>query len=1158
MMSSAANTTVPVENPFKFLNYYEEQEKDQFAGREDEIHEVLVGVTRGRSYVLYGRSGLGKTSLLLAGVFPGLRERGFQPVYIRLLESPVKDFCAALAATHEAPELAREMPLAERLVEVPRALARISAQAPLIIALDQFEEFFIRFRSQPQLRADFVSLVGHIIREPSANVRFLVSLREDYLAQLNDLRPALPDITAYSLRLLPLTAYGTRQAIVLPLIKARVDYEEPLLAKLVDLLDGFDFDPPLLQIVCTELYREATERQGTEVRLQEADLQRVGGLDGIFHRYLAKVGQQLEDKRLLVRVVLNALITTEETKRAVRAEDLRQDAAFEASLEEVEQVLALLRNQGLVRGENRLGQLWYELLHERLVPIVRRWLSADEDFLKFRFAKNFVRNTSENGPWRTSTAGLLSPEQIERLIEPWKERLRLREDELEFLLRSSIYHQSQSTRYWADRLEERSAGRVPELLKSLLGDSAAQMRRGAASSVGELKVLELVGRCLELGLNDPSPEVRRIAGATLAHRMSAQEWSRLQRALVARETRPAALELLADLHEQGASIIEASWNMRRRARAIVHQRRRHHHRDAIRAREGAGAFAGMVAGLVGGAAFILLGFVVLALSFGEGTRTDSEEVKVWNMLIALLGAAGAGGIVGVLGGWLVARSSGHLAAIERKGSWWRAVAESKYLGILCLPPLFIVSLFVSESDQRLLEEFLRFGEDIQLPGALFLVSFLFAVLAWLVTIGFVALGERCIARDLRSARPYLWAALCTWPFASLGSVMVIFELGDSEDSLSVFPALSLYESAFLGLIFLCALVRSQSRAPIAQEVTTLRGVVGFRLATVLTGLGLVGMLLGVLGIDTLPLFAPWVDLSSGEPLKGTLSARWPDSDYFKLVLSPRGEPPERWWMSVSRSDGCRVELIVHGEQIESDYFLISTQQTRAVVSRTAPAGEQECAYEISLREEKILTGKIEGLGMRPVFATVPLTFHRERETLEGTLKLVIPPAEQDKQDKEKGNPYIQLVPSIIGIDGLPSDSCLEISASPEWVADDSVEKLEKFYLQPALNKIYDLERLGTPWSFWFPSNRQLKSAWSITLKVKLFRWDDNEEPLERYARERGCKKPDTSKMSERMGSSPKEKPPKEFQVTLGVAAFVAYSEEEVVNPEEEVVNPEEE
>ena len=64
--------------PYKFLDYFDERDAPSFAGRDQDIAEMVSRVTANRTLVLFARSGLGKTSLLKAGVFPRLRERGFR------------------------------------------------------------------------------------------------------------------------------------------------------------------------------------------------------------------------------------------------------------------------------------------------------------------------------------------------------------------------------------------------------------------------------------------------------------------------------------------------------------------------------------------------------------------------------------------------------------------------------------------------------------------------------------------------------------------------------------------------------------------------------------------------------------------------------------------------------------------------------------------------------------------------------------------------------------------------------------------------------------------------------------------------------------------------------------------------------------------------
>ena len=99
------------QNPFPGLSPYEESDHDFFYGREAEQDELLRRVRRESLTVLFGQSGLGKTSLIQAGLFPMLREAQYLPIPIRL------SFGA------EAPELERQVSLA-----VTKALKQAEAE----------------------------------------------------------------------------------------------------------------------------------------------------------------------------------------------------------------------------------------------------------------------------------------------------------------------------------------------------------------------------------------------------------------------------------------------------------------------------------------------------------------------------------------------------------------------------------------------------------------------------------------------------------------------------------------------------------------------------------------------------------------------------------------------------------------------------------------------------------------------------------------------------------------------------------------------------------------------------------------------------------------------------------------------------------------------
>src|SRR5438132_1188532 len=82
--NSTTQVVVDAENPWPGLDYFVEKSRAFFHGREEEADLLLTMVRHRLLTVLYGQSGLGKSSLLQAGLFPRLRGDGWLPVYIRL------------------------------------------------------------------------------------------------------------------------------------------------------------------------------------------------------------------------------------------------------------------------------------------------------------------------------------------------------------------------------------------------------------------------------------------------------------------------------------------------------------------------------------------------------------------------------------------------------------------------------------------------------------------------------------------------------------------------------------------------------------------------------------------------------------------------------------------------------------------------------------------------------------------------------------------------------------------------------------------------------------------------------------------------------------------------------------------------------------------
>ncbi len=473
--STYTRTIVPKEigghpNPFKGLSYFVEEDQRSFGGRDKDIRIVAAGVLKNRTFLLYGRSGLGKTSLLRAGVFPELAAHRCRAVYVRALVDPVADLEEAL-----------RLQLGGNAEDDLRTLIdNADNEGPVAIVFDQFEEFFLRFPLHPDLRIPLVErqeaarrrralevALRNLVRDQDLNVRLVFSLREDWIAAMKDLEGALPGVLAASHRLEPLTAFGVRQAVLQGLRASACAFDPSLISALVEELAEVNFDPAVLQVVCSEVWRRAALRTPLteDVFLQLGDIQQVGGIHGIFAGYLGELERETRDAGLRniiqTRGILNAMITDRHTKQAVPRKYFLE-RAFDITAVELSQILNMLRRHRLIRRDRRGEESWYELIHERLIETIEEWLEEDADYFRFRSARRLVENSCALLDWRNNPGLLLNREQLDETVGPFKKLLRFTGEQQVFLLSSAIYGGSQDLEHWAERAGQEASAEIVE------------------------------------------------------------------------------------------------------------------------------------------------------------------------------------------------------------------------------------------------------------------------------------------------------------------------------------------------------------------------------------------------------------------------------------------------------------------------------------------------------------------------------------------------------------------------------------------------------------------------------------------------------------------------------------------------------------------------
>jgi len=281
-----------LQHPWIGLASFTEDEREFFAGRGEEIDELLRLVRRDILTLLYGVSGLGKTSLLQAGLFPAIRADDCLPIRLDYLQgaAPLAAqvfgaiIAAADAAGVEAPQPRPDETLWEYLHrEGNHFWSPHNDLVTPFLAFDQFEELFTLGRETPECAActtAFISELADLVenRPPPAlrddplrakefsfkpaPLKVLLAMREDYLAELDRIRSHFRALGQNRLRLLPMGERQARQVVALgaPLLAPGVE------DRILQFVAGGGDDDPEVTIAPALLSRRLTRFRCVDTR----------------------------------------------------------------------------------------------------------------------------------------------------------------------------------------------------------------------------------------------------------------------------------------------------------------------------------------------------------------------------------------------------------------------------------------------------------------------------------------------------------------------------------------------------------------------------------------------------------------------------------------------------------------------------------------------------------------------------------------------------------------------------------------------------------------------------------------------------------------------------------------------------------------------------
>lgn len=218
---------LPATGPYKGLANYTEEDAAFFFGRDREREIIIANLKARRLTLLYGESGVGKSSLLRAGVVADLlvvanenMEDLGTPEYLPVVYSvwrddPVAGLIEAIDSavervTGRSPNLSPSQGLEEAIQTAARAV-----DAYLLIILDQFEEYFL-YHPGDEEPEPFAEQFPPAVNRTGLQAGFLVAVREDALAKLDRFKSEIPKLFDTFLRIEHLDTAAAHEAIVRP------------------------------------------------------------------------------------------------------------------------------------------------------------------------------------------------------------------------------------------------------------------------------------------------------------------------------------------------------------------------------------------------------------------------------------------------------------------------------------------------------------------------------------------------------------------------------------------------------------------------------------------------------------------------------------------------------------------------------------------------------------------------------------------------------------------------------------------------------------------------------------------------------------------------------------------------------------------------------
>ena len=540
------------------------EDYERFFGRNDEGEQLYLRVLSVSLLLQFATSGLGKTSLLQASLFPRLRQKPFLPVMIRLNKAE-ETLADAVARSFEQACRAEKLELPELRKDglwelLSTALVwRDDLLLTPVLVFDQFEEVFtlrdpaFRLELAEELGALAIGVTPDRLRSKVSgdperfgarpDVKIVISLREDYLGALEEFSPAIPNLFHERLRLEPFTEKAAREAITNPARLVAKEGEEPFwtpqfdfepsaLDSMITYLEGKSgvIEPFTLQLLCRHAEAIAHGKSDTRddsISLTLADFSGAKSFESVLKDFYQSALDKLPKSARGKAEELCEHGLLDRDGRRLLLEEQQIHSEFGIDVETLE----ILARERLIRRERRLESVFYEIGHDRLAESIfasrRNRLPKTEQQRIFKFKMLFAGasalclilfglgvvswisysqavSSRQEAEKQKRVAELANADAVVEKIEAEKQQEAEKLEEQEAEAKSSRAQK-------AEKMADRERQKAEELLGFALGEKFL----GEIREIGRTSTLEKVRKMSEAQADDTEKQPTLVRGLAL-------------------------------------------------------------------------------------------------------------------------------------------------------------------------------------------------------------------------------------------------------------------------------------------------------------------------------------------------------------------------------------------------------------------------------------------------------------------------------------------------------------------------------------------------------------------------------------------------------------------------------------------------------------------